>query len=79
MKFSTAARRYASIAANAVDRDSIRPKTGIVMLNMGGPSNTNQVHEYLLRIMTDRDMIQLPVQRFSESCGKFDAHNLQYT
>lgn len=34
------------------------------MLNMGGPSNTDQVHEYLLRIMTDRDMIQLPMQRF---------------
>lgn len=35
------------------------------MLNMGGPANIDQVHEYLLRIMTDRDMIQLPVQRFS--------------
>lgn len=32
------------------------------MLNMGGPQHTDQVHEYLLRIMTDRDMIQLPVQ-----------------
>lgn len=42
---------------------SVKPKTGILMLNMGGPTNTEQVHEYLLRIMTDRDMIQLPVQR----------------
>lgn len=32
------------------------------MLNMGGPQTTDQVHDYLLRIMTDRDMIQLPVQ-----------------
>lgn len=39
------------------------PKTAILMLNMGGPQNTSQVHDYLLRIMTDRDMIQLPVQR----------------
>lgn len=38
-------------------------KTAIMMLNMGGPQNTDQVGEYLLRIMTDRDMIQLPVQR----------------
>lgn len=38
------------------------PRTAIIMLNMGGPQTTNQVHEYLLRIMTDRDMIQLPVQ-----------------
>lgn len=49
---------------NPVDKDNVKPKTGILMLNMGGPSNTSQVHEYLLRIMTDRDMIQLPVQRF---------------
>lgn len=34
------------------------------MLNMGGPQNQDQVHDYLLKIMTDRDMIQLPVQRY---------------
>lgn len=39
-----------------------KPRTAIVMLNMGGPQNTDQVHDYLHRIMTDRDMIQLPVQ-----------------
>ncbi|XP_044738130.1 ferrochelatase, mitochondrial [Chrysoperla carnea] len=38
------------------------PKTAIVMMNMGGPQKTDQVHDYLHRIMTDRDMIQLPVQ-----------------
>lgn len=35
------------------------------MLNMGGPETTDQVHDYLLRIMTDRDMIQLPFQRYT--------------
>lgn len=40
-----------------------KPKTAIVMMNMGGPQTTDEVHDYLLRIMTDRDMIQLPVQR----------------
>lgn len=39
-------------------------KTAIVMLNMGGPQHTDQVSDYLHRIMTDRDMIQLPVQNF---------------
>jgi protoporphyrin/coproporphyrin ferrochelatase len=29
---------------------------------MGGPQNTDQVGDYLHRIMTDRDMIQLPFQ-----------------
>ncbi|XP_037945756.1 ferrochelatase, mitochondrial-like [Teleopsis dalmanni] len=39
-----------------------KPKTAVLMLNMGGPQSIDQVHDYLLRIMTDRDMIQLPVQ-----------------
>ncbi|KAI5706946.1 hypothetical protein M8J75_012757 [Diaphorina citri] len=43
-------------------KDSSKPKTAILMLNMGGPTHTDQVSEYLHRIMTDRDMIQLPVQ-----------------
>ncbi|XP_056646807.1 ferrochelatase, mitochondrial [Diorhabda sublineata] len=38
-----------------------KPKTGIVLVNMGGPENTDQVHDYLKRIMTDTDMIQLPI------------------
>lgn len=41
---------------------AVKPKTAIVMLNMGGPETTDQVGDYLHRIMTDRDMIQLPVQ-----------------
>jgi len=64
MKPTAVARCYASVVANPADKDSVKPKTGILMLNMGGPANTDQVSEYLLRIMTDRDMIQLPVQRF---------------
>ncbi|KAJ8913191.1 hypothetical protein NQ315_009028 [Exocentrus adspersus] len=37
------------------------PKTAIIMLNMGGPERIEQVHDYLYKIMTDRDMIQLPI------------------
>ncbi|CAH2987751.1 unnamed protein product [Chilo suppressalis] len=47
-----------SMAADTV----MNPKTAIIMLNMGGPQTTDQVGDYLHRIMTDRDMIQLPVQ-----------------
>ncbi|XP_064215353.1 ferrochelatase, mitochondrial isoform X2 [Tribolium castaneum] len=39
---------------------SNKPKTGIVLLNMGGPQKIEHVHDYLNQIMTDRDMIQLP-------------------
>ena len=52
-----------STAAQPKLSKKLKPKTGIVMLNMGGPSSTDKVGEYLHRIMTDRDMIQLPVQR----------------
>ncbi|XP_076244794.1 ferrochelatase, mitochondrial isoform X1 [Calliopsis andreniformis] len=61
-KLSTLSWRQMSVATNPKQMASVKPKTGILMLNMGGPTNTEQVHEYLLRIMTDRDMIQLPVQ-----------------
>lgn len=54
--------RYFSISSKAN-----KPKTGILMLNMGGPQTTDQVHDYLLRIMTDRDMIQLPFQRYDRN------------
>lgn len=47
---------------SASSKSQVRPKTAVLMLNMGGPQHTDQVPEYLLRIMTDRDMIQLPVQ-----------------
>lgn len=55
--------RQFSVATNLKQVNSnAKPKTGILMLNMGGPNNLEEVHEYLLRIMTDRDMIQLPFQ-----------------
>jgi len=41
-----------------------KPKTGILMLNMGGPQTTADVHAFLLRLFQDRDIIQLPVQKY---------------
>lgn len=54
--------RAISSKAQTDSTGKAKAKTGILMLNMGGPTSVSQVHEYLLRIMTDRDMIQLPVQ-----------------
>lgn len=31
-----------------------KPKTAILMLNMGGPQHIDQVHDYLLNIMTGK-------------------------
>lgn len=38
------------------------PQTGIVMLNMGGPAKLDDVHNFLLRLFSDTDIIKLPVQ-----------------
>ncbi|XP_053264886.1 ferrochelatase, mitochondrial isoform X1 [Podarcis raffonei] len=39
-----------------------KPKTGILMLNMGGPETVGDVHDFLLRLFLDRDLMTLPVQ-----------------
>jgi ferrochelatase len=37
-------------------------KTGIVMLNLGGPANLDEVEPFLLELFADREIIQLPFQ-----------------
>eukprot|EP00281_Chroomonas_sp_CCMP1168_P027752 CAMPEP_0206246180 /NCGR_PEP_ID=MMETSP0047_2-20121206/19109_1 /ASSEMBLY_ACC=CAM_ASM_000192 /TAXON_ID=195065 /ORGANISM="Chroomonas mesostigmatica_cf, Strain CCMP1168" /LENGTH=371 /DNA_ID=CAMNT_0053671561 /DNA_START=44 /DNA_END=1159 /DNA_ORIENTATION=+ len=39
-----------------------KPPTAIVMMNMGGPSTQEEVHPFLHRLFTDRQIMQLPVQ-----------------
>ena len=38
------------------------PKTGIFMLNMGGPKSSDEVQPFLTRLFLDRDIIKLPMQ-----------------
>jgi protoporphyrin/coproporphyrin ferrochelatase len=39
-------------------------KTGIVMLNLGGPATLDAVQPFLLELFADREIIQLPAQRW---------------
>jgi len=39
-------------------------KTGIVMLNLGGPANLDEVEPFLLELFADREIIQLPFQHW---------------
>jgi ferrochelatase len=39
-------------------------KTGIVMLNLGGPATLDDVEPFLLELFADREIIQLPLQRW---------------
>ena len=41
----------------------VKPKTGILMLNLGGPEKLEDVHDFLLRLFLDKDLIPLPAQR----------------
>jgi protoporphyrin/coproporphyrin ferrochelatase len=41
-----------------------KPKTGIVMLNLGGPATLEDVEPFLLELFADREIIQLPLQRW---------------
>ncbi|HEY0351453.1 MAG TPA: ferrochelatase [Gemmatimonadales bacterium] len=41
-----------------------RPRTGIVMLNLGGPATLDDVQPFLLELFADREIIQLPFQRW---------------
>ncbi|EJD48821.1 ferrochelatase [Auricularia subglabra TFB-10046 SS5] len=53
-------RAYATL--HAAPKSSKRP-TAIVMLNMGGPSDLDEVHPFLRNLFLDRDLMRLPVQR----------------
>jgi len=39
-------------------------KTGIVMMNLGGPANLDEVEPFLLELFADREIIQLPFQQW---------------
>jgi ferrochelatase len=45
-----------------VDQARGRIKTGIVMLNLGGPATLEAVEPFLLELFADREIIQLPMQ-----------------
>src|SRR5829696_358600 len=45
-------------------KPATRIKTGIVMMNLGGPATLDDVEPFLLEIFADREIIQLPLQRW---------------
>jgi protoporphyrin/coproporphyrin ferrochelatase len=44
--------------------DPGKPRTGIVMLNLGGPATLDDVEPFLLELFADREIVQLPFQRW---------------
>lgn len=48
-----------------------RPPTGVVFMNMGGPSKVKETYDFLLRLFSDRDLI--PLGWFQKPLAKFIA------
>lgn len=60
---TAAAAALAQASSSSPDTNENRkPKTGILMLNMGGPEKLTDVHDFLLRLFNDKDLMKLPVQ-----------------
>uniref|UniRef100_W5M7C8 Ferrochelatase n=1 Tax=Lepisosteus oculatus TaxID=7918 RepID=W5M7C8_LEPOC len=59
---AAAAVKKPAVGASPQIRESRKPKTGILMLNMGGPEKLEDVHDFLFRLFMDRDLMTLPVQ-----------------
>ena len=50
-------------------------KTGIVMMNLGGPANLDEVEPFLLELFADREIIQLPVPALARAVHRPPAHS----
>ncbi|NP_001358023.1 ferrochelatase, mitochondrial isoform c [Homo sapiens] len=59
---TTETAQHAQGAKPQVQPQKRKPKTGILMLNMGGPETLGDVHDFLLRLFLDRDLMTLPIQ-----------------
>ena len=57
--------RNSSIQAQEATKEfnDKKAKTGILMLNMGGPGKAEEVQDFLTRLFLDRDIIKLPFQK----------------
>ena len=50
------------LATTAAAAATSAAKTGVLMLNMGGPRTADDVEMFLTRLFLDRDIIKLPFQ-----------------
>lgn len=55
--------QVASVGARLASTSGV-VKTGIVMTNMGGPKDLDEVGSFLYNLFTDTDLIQMPFQKF---------------
>lgn len=64
MAAAAAASMSSSTSTGTSGNSKSNVKTGILMLNMGGPSSLEEVEPFLTRLFTDTDIINMPFQRY---------------
>ncbi|CAO3655807.1 unnamed protein product [Mucor hiemalis] len=45
--------------------ESKKPPTAVLLTNMGGPETLDDVHSFLHNLFSDRDLMQLPFQKYA--------------
>ncbi|KAM9988057.1 hypothetical protein ACTFIZ_003430 [Dictyostelium cf. discoideum] len=50
---------------NINNNEKPKIKTGILMLNLGGPSKLDEVEPFLTRLFTDKEIFKLPFQKYT--------------
>jgi len=63
---STSTATLSTSSSKLQSSETKRPKTGVLMLNMGGPKKADEVQDFLTRLFLDRDIIKLPFQVSSQ-------------
>ncbi|KAF9432823.1 ferrochelatase hem15 [Entomortierella beljakovae] len=58
-------RSFATVSSDSNDTPKTKPKTGIVLMNLGGPGKQEEVYDFLLRLFSDGDLIPLPLQKYA--------------
>lgn len=54
---------YRGFSSGKIFLEKARSPTGIVFMNMGGPSTVSETKEFLTRLFSDRDIINIPFQK----------------
>ncbi|THD18865.1 Ferrochelatase mitochondrial [Fasciola hepatica] len=57
-------KQFAALSTTPNISHKTKPKTAVVMLNMGGPPGKEYVHDFLLRLFSDKEIIDLPAQSY---------------
>merc|ERR1712127_626128 len=62
---TTDSTKNSAAAVEVNNETSSKPKTGILMMNLGGSEKSSQVYDFLNRLFSDKDLIPLgPLQKW---------------